>query len=230
MSWLKWIKLIDEIAAEIAAASKILAASWKDITVTFGILCICFFAGMLAYVTFEGRQNFADALYSTIIREESAVVTEWDEACPYESVGCEEEKRILVTSTLRTLLVETGGVRAIFGIYANSYRRIAAQVTIVGYEKVPKEYWILPLEPEFTERIFYHRKGVCHVLDVGSVSTDSVLGNALPKFGARWLISCPLYQSDELKGYLSVDYDSPTAPSTDTIDRFSDKLEELLWQ
>lgn len=244
------INQVDEHADSIARGSMLLAKAWRSILTALGLASLTGIVGLIFLALYEGREQVAADLYGLITTgktDSALLLDEWSLVPPDEFVefwdcqpgGCvpNDERRQAVNERLSDLVAETGANRAVFSLYGQNYRRIAAQSTRLGQRSLEQSLWLVPLSQDgYDDNVAKHLRDECNSIIVQNLSDGSLLRIEAPLYNTARLENCPVNESNPLtgrddprllKGYVTADFADMDVDVADVEERLQDAAEDI---
>ena len=219
----------DDASQSIADSSNILAKAWKNILISTGLIVIVFVAFASTFTAWQGRKELAKLTYEFLVMGLEDVPRfsyEWDRVpvevwpegwiCNPMSRSCRPnlDKREKVINVLNRVMFETNAIRAVYSVYGENYRRIAAQVKIANERELPEDLWIIKTsEAGYSQNRLNHFRGQCNNIIISELPESSRLRIEAALYNTAQITNCPTNADDipyQAKGYISIDFDMET--------------------
>lgn len=220
----------ESMAESISKSADILAKSWRQI-ILVGAISATFFS---VYAGYKERAKILPAIYTRLAKDTSApaLSDEWNRVAQInhpefykcDQSGCSEdtEKKEAISNILKETVSRSGAEIALFTIYGDGWRQIAAQEEAQGRDRVKEVYWVAPLDGGgFAEALLKHRIDECNVALISRLAEDNYLRRAAASLGIKRVKTCPIAKRQnyyELIGYLSLSFADEDVPPDNIIE------------
>lgn len=239
------LRYIDDYAAEIVKALHVVSNNWKALLKVGFIIALGFLTFGIFAILWENRDDFALILFKTISSEPNApvIVEEWTllpidqfpEFWDCDRYGCtiNQAKKTAVESVLKQATQSLNGVRTVFAVYGDTYRRIASQDAALGQQRLSRDLWRLPLsQPGYQSRTRPFNRKECIQINLTDLPIGSILRIEGPKYNTATLLSCPITRQNgnnyDLTGYITLDLEVEPDVSTEAARATLDKVKQEL--